>query len=269
MLDDLKEYIADLKHLKKDISKESTKTINKQNLRIRAEQISRDWFAKYKERIKNREIVNIEILSEYDELFERLLRLSSPSNLKQSYLDVLTNILKNINDRLILPISMNPIEVSGREFSELMGDYENIIEYDYLKEAIECANQGFNRAGAVLGWSACVFRIHKKIENIGFDVFNNTSVTLSDKREGRFKRFNKKFNISSSNELGEVFDTDLLWIIEGLELIDLNEHKRLRSCFDLRCQSAHPGNAPITKYNLLSFFSDIREIVLFNEKFRV
>jgi len=64
-----------------------------------------------------------------------------------------------------------------------------------------------------------------------------------------------------------VFDRDLLWILEGMGLIDSNQHTRLLSCFDLRNHSAHPGEAPVTAYNLLSFFSDVIEIVLRNPKF--
>jgi hypothetical protein len=52
-----------------------------------------------------------------------------------------------------------------------------------------------------------------------------------------------------------------------MQVIDANQHARLRSCFELRNHSAHPGEAPVTDYNLLSFFSDIIEIVLKNPKF--
>jgi hypothetical protein len=75
--------------------------------------------------------------------------------------------------------------------------------------------------------------------------------------------------ISSLSEIREVFDNDILWIIEGMGLIDSNQHARLKGCFDMRCHSAHPGEAPITRYNILSFFSDIIEIVLANEKFQL
>jgi hypothetical protein len=50
-------------------------------------------------------------------------------------------------------------------------------------------------------------------------------------------------------------------------MIDTNQHTRLDSCFDMRCHGAHPGDAPITLYNLMSFFSDIEQIVFMNEKF--
>ena len=57
------------------------------------------------------------------------------------------------------------------------------------------------------------------------------------------------------------------WSTSGL--LDSNEHTRLRSCFELRCQCAHPGDAPLTEFNLMSFFSDINEIILQGAKFQV
>ena len=69
---------------------------------------------------------------------------------------------------------------------------------------------------------------------------------------GRFKPFRKQFTIESKSELQTVFDTDLLWVLEYLELIDNNQHQRLRHCFELRNNSAHPGLAPIKGPNLYS-----------------
>ena len=74
-------------------------------------------------------------------------------------------------------------------------------------------------------------------------------------------------NVSSLSETREVFDTVILWVLEGMGLIDSNQHTRLRSCFDMRCQCAHPGDAPVTQYNLVSYFSDLNEIVFKNDKF--
>ena len=44
---------------------------------------------------------------------------------------------------------------------------------------------------------------------------------------------------------------------------------RLRACYEMRCQCSHPGEAPITEYNLLSFFSDIDQIIFKNPKFAI
>ena len=113
-------------------------------------------------------------------------------------------------------------------------------------------------------------RMHEKIAAIGFDAFNKASEAIAAKQFGRFKPFNKKFKIESISELRRtVFDTDLLWMLEFIELIDSNQHERLRHCFELRNNSAHPGQAPISGENLYSFYSDITKIVLKNPKFEV
>jgi hypothetical protein len=90
---------------------------------------------------------------------------------------------------------------------------------------------------------------------------------MTAKTTGRFKFFKKKYDVESMSELQRIFDTDLLWVLEFLELIDGNQHERLRYCFEFRNNSAHPGLAPIKGANLYSFYSDISEIVLKNEKF--
>lgn len=53
----------------------------------------------------------------------------------------------------------------------------------------------------------------------------------------------------------------------GMQLTDSNPRTRLHSCFEMRCHSAHPGEAPITEYNLWSFFSDLEQIIFQNPKF--
>lgn len=102
---------------------------------------------------------------------------------------------------------------------------------------------------------------------LGLGKFNATSVQLKSQDSGRFKRFTKEFKVTTLNELQEVFDTDLIWVLEGMELIDANQGDRLRTCFQYRNQSAHPGEAPINDLHLNAFFSDVVEIVLKNPKF--
>jgi hypothetical protein len=112
--------------------------------------------------------------------------------------------------------------------------------------------------------------MHKVIEKLGFDEFNKKSEEMKNINEGRFKRFKKSFNIHSLSELrATVFDNDLLWVLEYWGLIDSNQHDRLSACFTLRNNSAHPGEAPITEENLASFYSDLKNIVFDNPKFKL
>ena len=149
----------------------------------------------------------------------------------------------------------------------MLGNLSDSAQTEYLQEATACARHGYSRAAIVLGWCAAIDHIHRGIERKGFASFNVTSSKMASEKRGRFRKFNQVQNVGSLGELREVFDTIVLWILEGMQLIDGNEHTRLHGCFDLRCQCAHPGNAPVTDYNLLSFFSDITEIVFRNPNF--
>ncbi len=143
-------------------------------------------------------------------------------------------------------------------------------EKTYLEEAHECGRIGCFKAAVILGWSATVDRMQRTIENLGFETFNKKSREMKNKTSGRYKRFNKEFDVSSLGELrASVFDTDLLWILEYWGLIDSNQHQRLNYCHTMRCNAAHPGEAAISRVNLDSFFSDIRGNIFANPNFAV
>lgn len=144
-----------------------------------------------------------------------------------------------------------------------------VAEGDYLDEAQRCLTVNALRGCIVLGWCAMTARVHQKIEEIGFEKFRTATEEMTAKTTGRFKPYNKKYPVDSLSELQRVFDTDLLFVLEYMELIDSNQNARLRYCFDMRNHSAHPGQAPITGENLYSFFSDITQIVLKNPKFEL
>ena len=154
-------------------------------------------------------------------------------------------------------------------FATFVAGLSDVDESTYFKEALDCADSGFLRAAAVMGWSAAIDRIHRKVEQLGFAAFNTVSAQMAAQTKGRFKHFNQKQSVASLSELRETFDTVVLWIIEGMNLIDVNQHMRLRSCFEMRCQCAHPGEAPVTEYNLMSFFSDIQKIIFENPAFQI
>lgn len=267
---DLKSLLGDMKALRKDIKAEGVSQIGKKALRDRAEQIGSRWFSDFSPEISSTSYFSAELIERYSGGFARLIKLSAPNNQKKSHLDALDALIKPFRNDLILPIQQGLTgSASSGAYDTFFSGIADAHEEAYLQEAIACAKAGFYRAAAVLGWSAAVDRIHRKIEAIGFTQFNVTSAQMASQNKGRYKRFNQTQNVGSLSELREVFDTTILWIIEGMALIDSNQHTRLRSCFDMRCHGAHPGDAPITEYNLLSFFSDINQIVLSNAKFRV
>jgi hypothetical protein len=270
MIDKLKSYLAELKALRKALKSETVKQIAKKDLRSRAEQLGTQWFSEFSPQLPQQAGISAEILERYSEGCARLITLSGPNNLKTSYLDILDGLIKSFRNDLILPAQTNSSPASSLSLlHNILKDLPDPEENEYLQEAISCAQRGFFRAAVVLGWSAAVDRIHRRIEVLGFTQFNVTSTQMASQQKGRFKRFNSPQTIGSIGEIREVFDSIILWVIEGMGMIDSNEHTRLRSCFDMRCHCGHPGDAPITEYNLMSFFSDLNEIIFRNPMFRL
>ncbi len=268
MEQDLIELLANLKSFRKVLKAETVPQVGKRSIRDRANELGTRWHRDFSPRLRS--AISTEICDRYDAAFTRLIKLSSPNNLRTSYLETLNSLIPPFRDELIIPAKQGSLAApTPSAFDSFFASLANPDESDYLREAIACARAGYFRAAAVLGWSAAIDRVHRKIEALGFQQFNVTSARMASQQTGRYKKFNQVQNVSSIGEIREVFDTVVLWIVEGMALIDSNQHTRLRSCFDMRCQGAHPGDAPITQFNLLSFFSDLDQIILSNIRFRV
>jgi len=269
MLDALRILQKDLVTLRREVSSARTDRISKTSTRNSAEKIGSRWFSDFSGVLVAQYGLSPDLIESYSQHFGRLIKISAPNNLKTSYVDTLRAVLKSFRDDLIIPLQTHPkASPKASLLSEVLEALPSAAENAYLKEAIECARHDFYRASAVLGWCAAIDRIHRVIEKAGFPKFNIASATMASQTTGRFKRFNSVQNVSSLSEVREVFDTVIIWILEGMGLIDSNQHTRLRSCFDMRCQCAHPGDAPVTQYNLVSYFSDLNEIIFKNDKFK-
>jgi len=265
---ELGQLLEDLKDLRKKLKAEKVSQIAKKALRDQSNNIGSTWHRDFSPKLRS--AISPEICDRYDTAFTRLIKLSAPNNLRSSYLETLNALIPTFRDELIIPAQQGSFSLTTPSaFDNFFASLGNPDESDYLREAIACARAGYFRAAAVLGWSAAIDRVHRKIEGLGFRQFNVTSAQMASQQAGRYKKFNQVQNVNSISEIREVFDTVALWIIEGMGLIDSNQHTRLKSCFDMRCQSAHPGDAPITQFNLLSFFSDLDQIVISNIKFKI
>ena len=270
MITTLQEIQAEIRSLKREIAAEKVKAIAKKSHLKRAESLGTKWFSEVSESLSNEYGLSPDLIETYSQHFGRLIKISAPNNLKTSYLETLKELGRNFRDDLIIPIQKKPSRSSDVSLlAKMLQDIQDPQEDEYLQEAVNCARRNYYRAAVVLGWCAAIDRMHHKIEKIGFAKFNVTSSSMASQIKGRFKRFNSPQNVASLSELRKVFDAIILWVLEGMQLIDNNQQTRLRSCFDLRCQCAHPGDAPVTEYNLLSYFSDLNEIVFKNDTFQI
>lgn len=270
MVDLLQTFYKSLKALRKEINKITTLHVAKADLKRRAGELAEEWFSNISPELAKFTVLSTSTIETYSAWFFKLLKLTKAPNRKTSYVEALNGVTKTFHDDLLLPIQVQPrLAEEVSLLAKLFENMPNPEEDAYLKEAISCATHQLFRGSAVLGWSAAIDRIHRVIEKVGFDSFNMASKSMAAATTGRFKRFSKVANITSIGELREYFDGDMLWVLEGMGLLESNQNTRLRSCYEMRCQCSHPGEAPITEYNLLSFFSDINQIIFENPKFSV
>ncbi len=272
LIKNLKKFFDDFETLWNLVNKSSTVQITNREQRNQINYMSAKWFSDYSKSLSTYS-VSQEVLDKYNGAFEELLKLSSTNSRRSSYLRQMDIIRHNYTSEIIIFLQTHTDESDvvvnkmSSEVLELLEKIKDKEENEYLCEALGCWENGFYKAAVVLMWCAAIDRIHRVIENVGFDKFNSASEYMKNQTTGRFKRFNKNQNVHSISELRMVFDSDILAILEGMEMIDVNQKTRLVSCFEMRCHSGHPGEAPITKYNVLSCFSDIVEIIFANSKF--
>jgi len=266
MVQVLRSHRDRLKALRTAVRKLKTHQVGRKVEREEAEALADAWVEEIRSPLEHRYMIAEETVHRYATEFKRLHRLSRPNNQKTSYIKCLGDVLKSYDDDLILPVQQHSGGVGSTNLRPFLAQIPTADVSEYLEEAVKCAEANLIRGAIVLGWCAVVDRIHRSIQAQGLDKFNKCSSRLKAQASGRFKRFNKEFKITTVAELQEVFDTDLLWILEGMSLIDNNQGDRLRTCFQYRNQSAHPGQAPIGRHQLAAFFDDITQIVLANSK---
>jgi hypothetical protein len=186
-----------------------------------------------------------------------------------TYLRLLNEIQGNLRHNILVPILESPGQILVA--ANLPKILEKVTEEEnqYLTEAFRCATNGSYKASVVVAWCAAVDRMHGVVEKLGFDEFNKKAEEAK-KAGGRFRHFTKSYYVHSLSDLRSmVFDNDLLWVLEFWQLIDVNQHDRLSSCFTVRNNSAHSGEAVISPENLVSFYSDLKNIVFDNPKLKV
>ncbi len=269
----MKLFFDEFERMWQCINKLETVQLTNKKIKEDINNLSARWFSEYVRKLNELHVEDT-VVEKYSKAFRELLKLSTSNSRRSSYIKNMEVIRRSFNEEIIIFLQTNNLHddvlaTSGLS-KEVLGLLDSITdkeENEYLCEALGCWSNEYYKAAVVLMWCATIDRIHRVIEQVGFDKFNRTSEYMKNQTTGRFKRFNKNQNVHSISELRMVFDSDILAILEGMEMIDVNQKTRLVSCFEMRCHSGHPGEAPITKYNVLSCFSDVVEIIFTNPKF--
>jgi hypothetical protein len=234
------------------------------------ESFATTWFNTIDPTLRTAFALDDAILGKYRESLESLLVAVGGHPTKITVRSHLAAVLDEFHTDILVPVQKREAVLARYPSLSVLLDHAQGLELEYLSEAIDCARLDKRRASIILGWCAAVNRLHLYVEKVGFEKFNEASAAMWAIKSGRYKRFDKKFNILNLSDLRmSVFDDDLLWVLEYMQAIDGNQHDRLGICFTMRNTSAHPGDAILTDENVLSFFSDIDSMVFNNPKFSI
>ena len=268
--EEIKFFRTKIVSLKKTIDSTGKRQIFGKHILRDIETLATLWFNSFESPLRHFYNVESTVIEQYHDAIGKLLEFSTMNPASSTVIALLQGIEKGINQDILVPVLKYQVEISKH------GYYSNIlvdktgVELEYLKEAVQCADAGYFRAAIILGWAAAVDRLHQTIMKNGLDKFNNASLQMTALSTGRYKRFNKKFNIQNLSDLRMgVFDNDLLWVLEFLGFIDGSEHEKLQICFTMRNICAHPGEAKFSPENIGSFFSDLDSLVFRNQKFKL
>lgn len=268
-LNKLEEFKRELQSLRREVKGIPGATVNKASIRNHADAIATMWVEDLRSQLEHKFQLPPGVIEEMAEHMKRLHVLSRPSNRTSSYLNVIGKALDDFDDKFILPIKQSATTVESIfDLQKLVPGLATAEESDYLTEAVRCAELGHRRAAIVMGWCAAIDRLQKAVLQIGLSKFNAASAKIKNQTTGRYKNWNKQFSLASLRDLQEVFDNDLITVLEGMELFDGNQVDRLRTCFQYRNHSAHPGQAPIGDANVVAFFTDINAMIFQNPKLK-
>lgn len=264
----LKQAKSRLQLLAKKCERAPGKQVQSKSLLSELEEFATDWFEQIEPILRSAYRFSDDSLLPLREPFGNILEVCGGKPSKQAVLAILNPLLGTFHQSLIVPVQKHNAISSKYPKLDAVLSHAVGLEIDYLTEAIECAKLGKLRASIILGWCAAVNRLHLYVRQEGFAKFNQASTRMQAIQTGRYKRFNKKFDIQNLADLRmSVFDNDLLWVLEFLTAIDGNQHEKLEICFTMRNTCAHPGEASVSPENVLSFFSDLDSLVFDNTRF--
>ncbi len=264
----LKQSKSRLQILAKKCEKAPGKQVQSKALLSELEAFATSWFEQIEPILRSTYRFSEESLLPLREAFGSILEVCGGKPSKQVVAAIFEPLLESFHRTLIVPVQkQNEISSKFPKLADVLGHAVG-LELDYLSEAVKCAQLGKLRASIILGWCAAVNRLHLYVQQEGFLKFNQASIQMHAIQTGRYKRFNKRFDIQNLADLRmSVFDNDLLWVLEFLGAIDGNQHEKLEICFTMRNTCAHPGEASVSPENVLSFFSDLDSLVFENTRF--
>jgi hypothetical protein len=268
MIREIEEFSVEVSDLLAAIRANRAAFVSKKSLRSTVCQISKKWLQSISPHLRASSRPHDEAINRLDAAFEKLLELSNSTNRKTTYVNILKRVPKDVQRDILIPLIKTTPTTSILDgvAARVLSLIRSAEEKQYLDEAFRAAKAGCFRAATVMSWCAAVDRLHAFVRGKGLHTFNQTSQQLKAINTGFYKKFTKSFSLTLENELQEVFDKDLIIVISGMVLLDLNQTAGLLRLFDIRNSCAHASAYTIDELPFANFLNEICNLILENPK---
>lgn len=240
--DELEQFLERLLALEKKLSAFKGQEVRSSDLVAEIKAAAREWL-RHSEALKALEIIPTDALSDIDSCFKNLLQATNSRTRASAYQKKLAPVLKTFTDRVVVPVIRfegSPSQVASRALLAAIGKTTTSEEEVYLEEAARSLAAKCNRAAIIMLWATAMARIHRAVERVGFNAYNQAVDATLKKKGNPFSKVSKTV-ISSLPELQRCRDFDLLVVGMQLFSYDLQIYEELDRLLGTRNSAAHPG----------------------------
>ena len=108
----LRQFKNTISSLKRKIGRLNTRQVSKQALRNSAERIASQWVEELRSPLEHKYKIDKQVIEATSDKMKTLHILSRPNNLKSSYMRCLNSILRDYDDKFVLPLQQEAGEAT-------------------------------------------------------------------------------------------------------------------------------------------------------------
>ena len=153
-----------------------------------------------------------------------------------------------------------------RKNYESIGKKSTQEENEYIAEGIYCLENNCLKAASVMIWAAGISKIISYILKDISD-YNNVSTIMSQSKKDPYKQLKiYKTGISGEDDLRDGRDYQLLFYLLHKKLISKTQYNKLKSCYTMRCDCAHPTDIKLSLNEAIAVFDNVHQLIFSNKK---
>jgi hypothetical protein len=260
--DDLEAFLERLVALDRRLAGLKGAEVRAADLVSEIKAVARDWL-RYSEALKSLEVLQPEAVSVADGNLKAMLQATNVRTRSGAYQKKLQPVIKEFTDKIVVPVIRHegsPSQVASRALLAEVTAKLTPEETAYLDEAARALAAKCNRAAIIMLWAAAIARMHRAIESVGFNTYNQAVDATVQKKGSPFNRVAKN-SISSLPELQRCRDFDLLVVGMQLFQYDLQVYEELDRLLGTRNSAAHPGMLQPTALDVQQYATKLNACV--------